>query len=90
LKKTSPITEQQSETEGKQDLKTRIAKTFFRDPLTNFVTTIDCYRVGKVLGRGAFGKVNLAVHKLTKKFVAIKSINKQYLNVSSPKKDQDA
>ena len=39
-------------------------------------TTVDFYRVGKVLGRGAFGKVNLAVHKLTQQLCAIKSINK--------------
>lgn len=28
------------------------------------------------MGRGSFGKVNLALHKLTRKIVAIKSINK--------------
>lgn len=39
-------------------------------------TTIDFYRVGKILGKGAFGKVNLAVHKLTQCLCAVKSINK--------------
>ena len=29
-----------------------------------------------MLGKGAFGKVNLGIHKLTGKFVAIKSISK--------------
>ena len=43
-------------------------------------TTVDFYRIGKVLGKGAFGKVNLALHKLSQKFVAVKSINKQYLS----------
>lgn len=33
-----------------------------------------------MLGKGAFGKVNLAIHKLTQKFTAVKSINKQYLS----------
>jgi len=33
-----------------------------------------------LLGRGAFGKVNLALQKLTRKLVAIKSINKKFLN----------
>ena len=33
------------------------------------------YKVGKVLGQGAFGKVNLGLHKLTRKLVAIKSIS---------------
>lgn len=43
-------------------------------------TTPDFYRAGKMLGRGAFGKVCLGMHKLTRKMVAIKSINKEYLS----------
>jgi 5'-AMP-activated protein kinase, catalytic alpha subunit len=39
-------------------------------------TTVDFYRIGKVLGKGAFGKVNLALHKLSGRFAAVKSINK--------------
>ena len=35
--------------------------------------------VGRILGKGAFGKVNLAVHKLSGKLVAIKSMHKEYL-----------
>ena len=31
------------------------------------------YIIGRVLGRGAFGKVNLCVHKLTGRLVAMKS-----------------
>ena len=42
-------------------------------------TDITFYRVGKMLGRGAFGKVNLAMHKLVRKLVAIKSLNKEAL-----------
>jgi len=44
------------------------------------VTSMDFYRVGKILGRGAFGKVNLAMHKLVRKLVALKSLNKAILN----------
>lgn len=33
-----------------------------------------------MLGRGAFGKVNLAMHKLVRKLVALKSLNKEILN----------
>jgi len=28
------------------------------------------------MGKGAFGKVNLAIHRISNKFVALKSINK--------------
>jgi hypothetical protein len=36
------------------------------------VTETQFYRVGRVLGKGAFGKVNLAINRLTNKFVALK------------------
>jgi len=39
-----------------------------------------------MLGRGAFGKVNLAMHKLVRKLVALKSLNKSEL---TDKKQQD-
>ena len=42
-------------------------------------TTLDFYLIGRILGKGAFGKVNLAVHKLSGKLVAIKSLHKNYL-----------
>lgn len=45
-------------------------------------TTSEFYRIGRVLGRGAFGKVNLAAHKLSEQLVAIKSINKEFLRSS--------
>lgn len=38
------------------------------------------------MGKGAFGKVNLAIHKMSEKFVALKSINKQYLKEEQSKK----
>jgi len=50
------------------------------------VTTSEFYRIGKILGKGAFGKVNLAMHWLTEKLVAIKSINKNYLKEDSSKR----
>ena len=79
MKKTSPIIKEAAgtgENVTSKSLKERVKETFLTNPFTSFVTTLECYRVGKVLGKGAFGKVNLALHKLTKKFVAIKSINK--------------
>ena len=42
-------------------------------------TTSEFYRIGRVLGKGAFGKVNLAAHKVSEQLVAIKSINKEFL-----------
>ena len=38
-----------------------------------------------MLGRGAFGKVNLAMHKLVRKLVAIKALNKECLNDEAQK-----
>jgi serine/threonine protein kinase len=35
-----------------------------------------------MLGKGAFGRVNLAMHRLTDKLVAVKSINKQFVTSS--------
>ncbi len=43
-------------------------------------TTAEFYRIGKMLGKGAFGRVNLAMHKVTEKLVAVKSMNKQFLS----------
>lgn len=34
----------------------------FQEPPT---TTSEFYRIGRALGRGAFGKVNLAAHKIS-------------------------
>merc|ERR1712216_1050798 len=42
-------------------------------------TSCEFYRAGKMLGRGAFGKVSLGMHKLSRKLVALKSINKEYM-----------
>ena len=50
-------------------------KTAFDDTGEAPETTTEFYRAGKMLGRGAFGKVNLGMHKLTRKLIAIKSIN---------------
>ena len=49
-------------------------------------TTQDFYIIGKVLGKGAFGKVNLCIHKLTEKLVAIKSLPKEYLETADNNK----
>jgi serine/threonine protein kinase len=48
--------------------------------ITNYVqkeneippTTLDYYKLIRMIGKGAFGKVMLGIHKLTGKYVAIK------------------
>jgi len=42
-------------------------------------TKMKFYKYGRLLGKGAFGKVNLCLHVLTGRLVAIKSINKTKL-----------
>jgi serine/threonine protein kinase len=39
-------------------------------------TTLDYYEFVRCIGKGAFGKVTLGIHKLTGKYVAIKTIDK--------------
>jgi serine/threonine protein kinase len=47
---------------------------------------VENYKIGKVMGKGAFGKVNLAIHRLSGKFVALKSISKQAMTEESSKR----
>lgn len=49
-------------------------------------TTLDFYKFVKLIGKGAFGKVTLGVHKLTGKYVAIKAIDKNYMKDDFSKK----
>jgi serine/threonine protein kinase len=51
-------------------------------------TQVELYKIGKVLGKGAFGKVNLGLHRLSRKLVAIKSINMDFMKDESSKKKQ--
>ena len=61
-------------------------RTYFEQHREAPPTTIEFYRVGKLLGKGAFGKVNLGMHKLTGKLVALKAVNKEFLGDSVSKK----
>jgi len=63
-----------------------IIDNFYSKNEGNIPTTTDFYRMGKLLGKGAFGKVNLCIHKLTDKMVAIKSIKKELLSNEESKK----
>ena len=44
-----------------------------------FPTSLHCYKVHNLIGKGAFGKVALATHKLTGKSVALKMMDKTSL-----------
>ena len=61
-----------------QKLRTKIY-LHFQQFNTIMSSTKEFYRIGRVLGRGAFGKVNLACHKICEHLVAIKSIEKKVL-----------
>jgi 5'-AMP-activated protein kinase catalytic alpha subunit len=69
--------------QSKLSRKVKLAFTKTNNPPA---TSADFYKIGKVMGKGAFGKVNLAVHRLSEKFVALKSINKQFLNEEASKR----
>jgi serine/threonine protein kinase len=60
--------------------KRRIVKLIKMSGEGGVKTTAEFYRIGKMLGKGAFGRVNLAMHKVTEKLVAVKSMNKQFLS----------
>lgn len=65
-----------------EDEKERISSyisSYFIKHLDDPPTTLDLYRIGKMIGKGAFGKVLLGVHKLTGMNVAIKTIEKAQL-----------
>lgn len=54
-------------------------KAFVRKNKAIPPTTLDFYKFKKLIGKGAFGKVTLATHKLTGKDVAIKTFEKSYM-----------
>ena len=43
------------------------------------VTSLDYYKFMKLIGKGAFGKVTLGIHKLSGKHVAIKTVDKSLM-----------
>ena len=45
---------------------------------------MDFYNIGRILGKGAYGKVNLAQQKLSGKLLAVKSVNNTYLRGDGP------
>lgn len=90
LKKKKPSKVENAKEEVKEEGKstTKIIKVIqdaFKDKNKPPATNVDFYRAGKVLGKGAFGKVSLALHKLSKKLVALKLLNKEFLKNETSK-----
>lgn len=54
-------------------------KTYIKKHNSLPPTTLDFYKFIKLIGKGAFGKVTLGIHKLTGKQVAIKTFEKSYM-----------
>ena len=52
-------------------------KNFYNNNKNYPKTTLNFYKIGRCIGHGAFGKVNIALHVLSGHIVAIKSFNKK-------------
>ncbi len=50
------------------------------------ITSVDYYKFVKLIGKGAFGKVTLGIHKLSGKVVAIKTVDKTLMKDDYQKK----
>jgi MAP/microtubule affinity-regulating kinase len=61
-------------------------KSYYSKSKTYPNTTLSFYKYGRLIGQGAFGKVNLGLNILTGRIVAIKSFNKQTLNKNNENK----
>ena len=58
-------------------------KNYYKENKKYPETDLNFYKYGRLIGQGAFGKVNLGLNVLTGRVVAIKSFNKLNLNSNS-------
>lgn len=64
----------------------RKIKSFYREKKKErFKTSLEYYRLIRLLGKGSFGKVHLAIHVLSGRRVAIKCIEKSIMSIKSNK-----
>ena len=61
-------------------------KRYFKKHSKVPTSTLEFYRYVKLIGKGAFGIATLGIHKLTGKYVAIKTIKKSYIKNEYSKK----
>ena len=61
-------------------------KEYYKQNLCYPNTDLSFYKYGRIIGRGAFGKVNIGLNILTGRIVAIKSFNKKNIINESAKK----
>ena len=54
-------------------------KDYYKNNNSYPKTSLNFYKIGRILGKGAFGKVNIALHLASGRLVAIKSFNKKKL-----------
>ena len=86
------ILERSLPTKEQWEIKKKIKSTFIKEGIAPD-TELLFYKVGSLIGKGSFGKVNMGLHKLTRQMVAIKSINKvmkesaQHVNMDSSRKN---
>jgi len=64
---------------GERDNLIKFNKSYIKKHKKIPETTLENYKCVKLIGKGAFGKVMLGIHKLTGKSVAIKAIEKSYM-----------
>ncbi len=64
--------------QDQHSVKKQVRKSYKRNR-TAPKTQMSFYKIGRVIGKGAYGKVNLAMHKLTNKLLAVKSVNTAYI-----------
>ena len=69
------------------EILSKYIKDYYKQNLCYPNTDLSFYKYGRIIGRGAFGKVNIGLNILTGRIVAIKSFNKKnIINESSKKK----
>ena len=67
------------------EILSKYIKDYYKQNLCYPNTDLSFYKYGRVIGRGAFGKVNIGLNILTGRIVAIKSFNKKNLMNESAK-----